>query len=49
MDIELEKSKLMKKISNCNNPIILKQIRDVFTNSENKKSALQNKIKKEIK
>jgi hypothetical protein len=49
MNIELEKSELMKKISDCNNPMILKQIRDVFTKYEKRKSSIINKIKKDIK
>jgi hypothetical protein len=44
MDIQLE-----KLISNCNNPIVLNQIRDIFNKAEKKKSSLQNKIEKDNK
>jgi len=49
MNIQLEKSKLMKLISDCNNPIVLKQIRNIFNKAEKRKSSLQNKIDKDIK
>lgn len=49
MDIQLEKLELIKMIIETNNPIILRKIRDILTKEEKRKSALSNKIKKDIK
>jgi len=49
MDIELEKIEIAKLIMECDNPIILRKVRDILEKGLNKKSSTSNKIKKDIK
>jgi hypothetical protein len=49
MGIKAEKIKVMKLIVECNNPIIIRKIREILENGLNKKSSRPNKIKKDIK
>ncbi|CAA9198545.1 hypothetical protein FLA105534_02186 [Flavobacterium bizetiae] len=49
MGIKAEKIKVMKLIMECNNPIIIRKVREILEKGLNKKSSTPNKIKKDIK
>ncbi|SDZ38590.1 hypothetical protein SAMN05444397_10642 [Flavobacterium aquidurense] len=49
MNIELEKIEVAKLIMECNNPIIIRKVREILEKGLNKKSSTPNKIKKDIK
>jgi len=49
MDINFEKLELIKMVIDINNPLVLKEMRQIFEESEKNKKSDPNKIKKDIK
>ncbi|MHC0444035.1 hypothetical protein ACWA1F_01410 [Flavobacterium sp. 3-218] len=49
MDIEAEKIEVAKLIMACDNPIILRKVRELLEKGLKKKASQSNKIKKDIK
>ena len=49
MDIELEKIEISKLIMECDNPIIIRKVREILEKGLKKNLQNPNKIKKDIK